>query len=329
MQAQPEFALAFVPKIVILIGVIVVVGLVAALFSSRSWLGALGAFVALLLVGGAMFVAVAGYFFVGRSVSTRVVTRDSTKPPVPPDAPAMRIESPRSVSAEAPEPIDAERATTNVASPPSGPAKPLSAEAIGTTEPVTPSAATAEAGIVHALGGLPEWAHGGDRLVDGVYRMPVSIGPYPSAADCDREKPQAFADAVKRYANEYLTEGAGERVSIPTAYINQHIYRTTAEEWRETSLGRMVIAHHLLEFDDGVRHHIEDVYRESLVAQRLKYAGLGAAGVFGLLATVFGYLKLDTLSRGYYTGRLRATAVAAILGLVATLVLAAGLLVVA
>ncbi|MEX2560587.1 MAG: hypothetical protein WD403_11770 [Pirellulales bacterium] len=40
---------------------------------------------------------------------------------------------------------------------------------------------------------------------------------------------------------------------------------------------------------------------------------MGAGWLLGVLATFFGYLKLDTLSRGYYSGRLRFAAAAMIL----------------
>jgi hypothetical protein len=81
--------------------------------------------------------------------------------------------------------------------------------------------------------------------------------------------------------------------------------------------------HQLLVFDDSVNQEIDRRYRESHRAGRLAYTGAGAALLLGLIATMFGYLKLDTLTRGYYTGRLRAAATAAILALA----MVAGLLV--
>lgn len=207
-----------------------------------------------------------------------------------------------------------------------GGAKPLLAEAeetiVGTTTTLTQSAAEPLVSneTTNAHGELPEWVTGGEGRVDGVFRMPISIGPFPSYEDCGPEKPKAYADAIKRYANEYLQEGAGDYVDLPMWYINQNVYRTEAKEYRESpTLGKVVIVHYLLEFNDAVRQHIVQVYHQALVAERLKYVGLGAAGIFGLLATAFGYLKLDTLSRGYYTGYLQAAAAMAITGLVAVL----------
>ena len=50
---------------------------------------------------------------------------------------------------------------------------------------------------------------------------------------------------------------------------------------------------------------------------------LGAWPVLGFLGLVFGYLKLDTATRGYYTGRLQIGALAAVLSLAAAGVLLA------
>lgn len=240
-------------------------------------------------------------------------------PPPPPQYPAPQVKT--SKAAVRGQPTSQYKTETTGDSKPllEAGAKPLLAEAEETTTTLTTPSAAAPLDsnqTTNAHGALPEWVTRGEGRVDGVFRMPISIGPYPSYEDCGPEKPKAYADAIKRYANEYLEEGAGEYVNLPMWYINQNIYRNEAKEYRESpTLGKLVVAHYLLEFNDDVRQHIVQVYHQALVAERLKYGGLGAAGIFGLLATAFGYLKLDTLSRGYYTGRLRVAAAAAILGL--------------
>ena len=49
--------------------------------------------------------------------------------------------------------------------------------------------------------------------------------------------------------------------------------------------------------------------------------GLGVGIVILLLSTMFSYFKLDTATRGYYTGRLQFAAAAAILTVIAASVL--------
>ncbi|HJT36000.1 MAG TPA: hypothetical protein VJ783_28515 [Pirellulales bacterium] len=315
---QPQAVLAIGPLAVV--GVVLVIGLLVAVFSSRSWLGALAAIFGLLLLA----VVLGGSLLIFRVARSGVSVPEMPPPPPPPQYPAPQVKKSEAVGRA---PAEYKTETIGDSKPlldqaTSGDGKPLRAEAeetiVGTTTTLPQSTAAPlvsnEMAEVH--GGLPEWVTRGEGRVDGVFRMPIAIGPFPSYEDCGPEKPKAYADAIKRYANEYLEEGAGKYVNLPMWYINQNIYRTEAKEYRESpTLGRMVVAHYLLEFNDDVRQHIAQVYHQALVAERLKYGGLGAAGVFGLLATAFGYLKLDTLSRGYYTGRLRAAAAIAILGL--------------
>lgn len=289
-----------------IVGVVVIVGLLVALLSSRSVLGALGALGGL-FVCGLLAVAFLFFFRIARSgpmeqFAVKSVAMPRYTEPARPPLPPMPPQSDHTPHLGEPGPLRAE-------------AEDAGGAATGSTPPsaVAPPASKEAAGLQN---GLPAWATAGERRVDGVYRMPIAIGPFPLREDCGVEKPKAFADAVNRYANEFLEEGAGRYVNLPMSYVNQNIYRTEAEEQRETSFGKMVVVHYLLEFNGEVRQHIEQVYHQALVAERLKYAGLGAAGVFGLLSILFGYLKLDTFSRGYYTGRLRLAAAAAILGLV-------------
>jgi hypothetical protein len=54
---------------------------------------------------------------------------------------------------------------------------------------------------------------------------------------------------------------------------------------------------------------------------RLAQAGLGIGVIVLLLGTMFSYFKLDTATRGYYTGRLQFATAGTILTLVAASVL--------
>lgn len=305
-----------------LIGVVLVFGLLAAAFSSRTWAAALS------VLGGLLFCGVLGicllvgiYSFRGGAFRSEPVAErslDVTRRPVAPLAPP-------------PEPVPSAAAPSlpqyKTEAPGNGP---LLAEAdtpgIVLTTTAQPEAAhdsSTSNGAANGHDGLPEWVTAGQRRVGDVYRMPITIGPYSTRQECDVEQRKLLREAVDRYVNISIGDGASDYVHLPLPYIYQNIVRADVEEHRPSSVGPMLYVHNLLEFDRAVNDHIQVVYRQALVAERLKYAGVGTAGLFGLLATVFGYLKLDTLSRGYYTGRLRLAAAAAILGIVAGL-LAAG-----
>ena len=82
----------------------------------------------------------------------------------------------------------------------------------------------------------------------------------------------------------------------------------------------MYQTHALLEFGpafrkelDSRRGELERYVRETATAYRLRGLALGFGAVLCLLSVVFGYFRLDTATRGYYTGRLQFLAATAIL----------------
>jgi uncharacterized integral membrane protein len=85
----------------------------------------------------------------------------------------------------------------------------------------------------------------------------------------------------------------------------------------------MYQTHALLEFGpafrkelDGRRGDLERYVRETAMAYRLRGLALGFGAVLCLLTVVFGFFRLDTATRGYYTGRLQFLAGAAILSVI-------------
>ena len=57
-------------------------------------------------------------------------------------------------------------------------------------------------------------------------------------------------------------------------------------------------------------------HEQALVQRRVGVAAGGMGLVIIVLGTLFGYLKLDTATRGYYSGRLKLAAAAVILSAV-------------
>ncbi|HVA45628.1 MAG TPA: hypothetical protein VNH11_04510 [Pirellulales bacterium] len=160
--------------------------------------------------------------------------------------------------------------------------------------------------------------------VDNLYRTRITVGPYLSRTECENELPEALHKAVRAYAARLLGEEKAAHVALSDSYIDEHIVRGEWEERRQTTIDEMIYLHELLEFDGDAKQRIEGSYRQAMVSERLAYTAAGGGALLGLLTILFAYLKLDTLTRGYYTGRLRLTATAAILALAAV----AGLLVV-
>lgn len=188
----------------------------------------------------------------------------------------------------------------------------------------------------------PAWVDGQPAKQGDVYRVPISSGPQEKLGECGPALDQALSKAVAAYIDEYFgTRKAGrvqpsDVIGYDLSYIRQHLVKPghTFEEKLQMSFGPMYQTHALLEFGpafrkelDGRRGELERCVRETAMAYRLRGLGLGFGAVLCLLAVVFGYFRLDTATRGYYTGRLQFLATAAILGvIVAGAVLASRLL---
>ncbi|HUY34132.1 MAG TPA: hypothetical protein VMV69_15400 [Pirellulales bacterium] len=160
----------------------------------------------------------------------------------------------------------------------------------------------------------PQGKHGGD----GAYHKIVSVELYRSRAECEQAMPAELRKAVKEYIDLFLgEEGAAERVDLPMPDIRDHIIKAQWEEHTADVLGPIVNLHTLLVFDGKTNAEIKARDQRARVAGRLATTGVGAGLLLGLLGTVFGYLKLDTLTHGYYARRLQFAAGSAILGLAA------------
>jgi hypothetical protein len=160
----------------------------------------------------------------------------------------------------------------------------------------------------------PNWAETSPRrLADGTYQTTVVVGPYePGDPQIDRQMVLDLQSALDDYVESHVGTGASQHVRLSPRELVKLLIDDT---WQETyqsadtpSLGPMVRQHALLVFDNAARKQIESRHRATLIASRLAYTGTIAGLALAVLATLYGYLKLDTLTRGYYSGRLKAAA---------------------
>jgi hypothetical protein len=174
----------------------------------------------------------------------------------------------------------------------------------------------------------PAWVDRDPLQVGDAYQVSVSSGPQEKMGECSPALDEQLNRAVAAYIDEYLgSEAAGQcRVSdvirYDLDYIKKHLVKrgSSFEEKLQMSFGPMYQMHALLEFGpafrkelDGRRGDLERYAREVAIAFRLRGLALGFGAVLCLLAVVFGYLRLDAATRGYYTGRLQFLAATAIL----------------
>ena len=145
----------------------------------------------------------------------------------------------------------------------------------------------------------------------------VEIGPYRNPDEYDGELYEKIRGEIDEYALGIPGVEPVRRFPVPRHYINDNIIKAEYVFSRDFTVGRMKQKYVLLAFDHRAKMDIKKMYRDELLQSRLGFAGFGSCLMLMLIGTVYGYLKLDTQTKGYYSGRLKLAAAAAILGVLA------------
>jgi hypothetical protein len=226
-----------------------------------------------------------------------------------PDKPADAVEKPA---------VPENPASEKIAPPEKPTAPPVS----GAVEKPTSEVATAPPSPVKASQARPAWVDAHAKLVESVYSISVSSGPFVSVPECQHELDRQIKLEADHYIDEYLGERASQLVKIPLSYLKRHVKKSEyGEIVVSESVGPMHQIHALLEFDEQARADFQRQWHDAIVTDRLWYTGSGAALVLALLGTFYGYLRLDLRTGGSNKGRLQLAAT-----LVALIVAAGALL---
>lgn len=125
-----------------------------------------------------------------------------------------------------------------------------------------------------------------------------------------QEAQRALAETVNEMTASFidlvLGPGASNRVS-PAEFRKLPTEVWTGEVQRDSGL-TFYESHALLTFDAHDQRDLWRRWRRLQSERQVRYAAIAGGSVLALLATLLGYLKLDTATRGYYTGRLRVAA---------------------
>ena len=172
----------------------------------------------------------------------------------------------------------------------------------------------------------PAWLDEFDAPVvrDGVYYHPVSSGLYASREECQRALDRQIERAMWSVLDRFFSTGfqVGPPAAADKAFIHDKIVQETWLETDEkTAVGEMYQLHALLRVDPGVRAVLRDKmaahYGQRQQQERLFGVGGVAAIVLALVAAIFGYLKIDTATKGYYSGRLKLALAVVVAALIA------------
>jgi hypothetical protein len=174
----------------------------------------------------------------------------------------------------------------------------------------------------------PAWLDDPPKFVGNTSRVVVSTDPYSSLDECYKALRDRMREAVLDRLKEKVLETAGsnpaayvpplEQMGISTEYIRREL--CPEEPYVETvhaSFGPMLKVSALLEFNERQDEFLMDAWKA--YARRAGIKNMGALSLLVLsgLGLLYGMLKLDTWTRGYYTKRLFLGVPAVIIAVVA------------
>jgi hypothetical protein len=262
---------------------------------------------------------------VARSLAASDQSADKTPataatPPAPPIA-AARPTSPLAVKLDA----------LSVAEPKNGKhevSAPALNERIGGEPPAVPAAKP-----------RPGWVDEPQKQVGNVLRHVVSAGPYATPEECYAKTDELLKIATYDYVSHdigglgeiwlgasqdsrqhAMTTGLSswtlESMGIDLAYIRREIAKDEYLETAELSVGPMKNLYTLLEFSPDVDRELRARWNDLRRGSRLTMIGLLSGSIIGVIGLVFGLLKVDTATKGYYSKRLFLGVPAAIIAII-------------
>ncbi|MEX0939631.1 MAG: hypothetical protein WDZ59_17335 [Pirellulales bacterium] len=174
----------------------------------------------------------------------------------------------------------------------------------------------------------PAWVDASPkRIGSNAYQKTVQVGPYSTEQEIEQQLNHVLMFAVADYSRQLVGDvsALGSNYShrtlyqagITPAYIRQNFCIDEHTELEEKPYGTMRTAYVLMEFDQDDNRRLAARWREVRRQQGVLLASSGGLFVLSLLGVFFGYLKLDTLTKGYYSLRLKLAAVVVILGILA------------
>lgn len=169
--------------------------------------------------------------------------------------------------------------------------------------------------------GRPAWVEAPPVREGAIHTMVLCSDPYARQDQAMHALDEKIKAAAAEYIGEYLqSELAPQLIRFSLGDLKAKLLRpeNVYQEKIVVSIGPMHQVHAQLEFNEEFRALLARRWGEMRATYRLAETGLVSGGVLLLLATIFGYFRLDNATRGYYTGRLQFMAAAAILTIVAS-----------
>jgi hypothetical protein len=171
----------------------------------------------------------------------------------------------------------------------------------------------------------PSWLESEPVREGPVHRTYVSSGPHFRQRECTLALDEELKHATDEYVDEYLGSNASRFINFDLNYIKTNLLDPDLKYSGivQFDFAPMREEHRCLVFDGKFRNELDEHWKQAVTTSRVTNTGLVAGGVLALLGVIFSFFRLDTATRGFYTGRLQFAAAAAILTLVVAGVVAA------
>jgi hypothetical protein len=209
--------------------------------------------------------------------------------------------------------------------PASDSTKAASASATGTatSSPSTPapSAAASDQPKPAWTSGPSEWY----AQPENATYVVVQAGPYSTIQECYEQLKSEMRQAVGSRIMQLVREEMGrsavdvpalEQMHLGTTYIESNLVDRKYLENGEASFGPTKTAWALLRFDGDDDQRLIETWKVYARVRGVKNAVTASALVLAVLASIFALLKVDTVTRGYYSKRLFLGVPAAIIAVV-------------
>ncbi|WP_168205143.1 hypothetical protein [Bythopirellula goksoeyrii] len=159
----------------------------------------------------------------------------------------------------------------------------------------------------------PNWVVTPPKAIGNVYRQRVASDPFVTEDECFRQlEAEQLPQAVCRRIEQLVSGEAGYPVKVSSPlplgigldFILRDICRDKFTGTVATSVGTMHKVYALLEFNDSVDNELRHAWLNHERRTRLQSFGKYAAILIAALAAVYGLLRVDTWTRGYYSQQL-------------------------
>lgn len=173
----------------------------------------------------------------------------------------------------------------------------------------------------------PKWIHAPSDTVNGRWSRVLVAGDFVTEDECQAETNKKLHEATNEFIRQFAAGSSPQidlqdplaSMGLGPSYLRDQIAKGQYFETVERSVGPMKKLYTRMEINPDVQRDLQDRWQTYERQFRFGLVGSWAGGVLGIIGLVWGLLRIDTATKGYYTKRLFLGVPAAIIGAIALL----------